>query len=48
MDAVKLMNLGDGIVPHGTVAQLRHAYGIDADAVVRAATELCGRDLVET
>ena len=48
MDAVKLMNLGDGIIPHGTVAELRHAYGIDADAVVRAATELCGRDLVET
>ncbi len=46
--AANLLNLGDGIIPHGTVAELRHDYGIDADAVVRCATELCGRDLTDT
>lgn len=44
----RLLNLGDGIIPHGTVAELRHEYGVDADAVLRAAAELCGRDMVET
>ena len=45
--AANLLNLGDGIIPHGTVAQLRHDYGIDADAIVRCATQLCGRDIQE-
>ena len=48
LESARLMNLGDGIIPHGTVQELRRAYEIDADAVVRAATEMCGRDLVET
>ena len=49
MKAAKLLNLGDGIIPHGTVQELRHAYGIDADEILRAATEICGRDpAVET
>lgn len=45
--SAKLLNLGDGIIPHGTVAELRHDYGIDAEAITRVGTELCGRDLVE-
>ena len=49
LKAAKLLNLGDGIIPHGTVQELRHAYGIDADEILRAATEICGRDpAVET
>ena len=49
LNAVKLRNLGDGIIPHGTVEELRHAYGIDADEIVRCAVEMVGRDiLVET
>ena len=47
LDTAKLLNLGDGIIPHGTVQELRHDYGIDADAIVRSAVELCGRDQVE-
>ena len=46
--AARLLNLGDGIIPHGTVEELRRDYGIDADAIVRAASELNGSDLVET
>ena len=42
------LNLGDGIIPHGTVEELRRDYGIDADAIVRSASELNGRDMVET
>ena len=45
--AANLLNLGDGIIRHGTVAQLRHDYGIDADAIVRCAAQLCGRDVRE-
>ena len=47
LKAAKLLNLGDGIVPHGTVQELRHEYGIDADALIRTAVELCGREQVE-
>ena len=46
--AARLLNLGDGIIPHGTVEELRRDYGIDADAIVRAASELNGSDMVET
>ena len=35
------LNLGDNIVPHGTRAQLLHDFGVDADAIVRAAEEMC-------
>jgi 1-deoxy-D-xylulose-5-phosphate synthase len=45
LSAAKLMNLGDGIITHGTVEELRHDFGIDSDAIVRAAAELCGCDL---
>lgn len=36
----KLLNLGDGIVPHGDVQTLRHVLGLDAEAVVKAAHEM--------
>ena len=48
LDSSKLLNLGDGIIPHGTVEELRRCYGIDADAIVRSASELLGSDMVET
>ena len=42
--AAHLLNLGDGIVPHGSVEELRSACGIDAEAIVKSAEELCGKD----
>ena len=41
--ACRLVNLGDGIVPHGTVAQLRQDNGLDAVSLSHTALELCGR-----
>ena len=43
----KLLNLGDGIIPHGTVSELRHDYGIDAQAITRNVAELCGHNAGE-
>ena len=43
VQGARLLNLGDGIVAHGTVAELRHDTGIDAAAITLAAAELCGR-----
>ena len=45
ISSARLLNLGDGIIPHGSVAELRHDYGIDAEAITRSATELCGHDM---
>ena len=42
--AARLLNLGDGIVTHGSVEELRCACGIDAETVVRSAKELCGKE----
>ncbi|MBR0040343.1 MAG: 1-deoxy-D-xylulose-5-phosphate synthase [Oscillospiraceae bacterium] len=39
----RLLNLGDGVVQHGSVEELRRASGIDAQAVVKNAKELLGR-----
>lgn len=39
----KLLNLGEGIVPHGDRAALMRDMGIDAAAIVKTARELCGR-----
>ena len=39
---VKLMNLGDGFVTHGSVAQLRRAWNIDGQAVYETVKELKG------
>lgn len=36
----KLMNLGNGIVAHGTVSELRKLYHIDSDAIALEAEEL--------
>ena len=36
LDGVRLLNLGDGIVTHGTVDQLRALYEIDCDGIVKA------------
>ena len=43
LDASKLMNLGSGIVPHGTVKELRHDTGIDTEAIVATGLEMCGK-----
>ena len=44
--AVRLLNLGDGIVPHGSVSELRKDCGIDAASIAAAGTELCKKAAV--
>ena len=39
----RLLNLKDGIVTHGSVEELRHLCGIDAEGIEKAALELTGR-----
>ncbi len=41
LNKVKLLNLGEGIVAHGDRALLMREKGIDAEAVAKAASELC-------
>ncbi len=48
LSASKLLNLGCGIIPHGTVEELRDQYRINAASIVRVAAEMVGRDVVET
>lgn len=43
--AAKLLNLGEGIVPHGTVVELLHDFGLDADGIVSAAMEMMDKDM---
>lgn len=43
--AAKLLNLGEGIAPHGTVAELLHDFGLDADGIVSAAMEMMDKDM---
>lgn len=43
--AAKLLNLGEGIVPHGTMAELLHDFGLDADGITAAAMEMMDKDL---
>lgn len=43
--AAKLLNLGEGIVPHGTVAELLHDFGLDADGIFSAAMEMMDKDM---
>ncbi len=38
---LRLLHLGEGKIPQGTVAQLRALYGIDQTAIVQAALEVC-------
>ena len=40
----RLLNLGDGVVPQGSVDELKALYGVDAAAALRAAEELMGRE----
>ncbi len=43
LEKTKLMNLGNGIVSHGTVKELRHDTGIDAQAIAAAGLEMCSK-----
>ncbi len=45
-ESVRLLNLGEGIIPHGSVSELQRDFGIDAVAITRNAAELCGREQV--
>ena len=42
LQAARFLNLGDNIVPHGTRALLLRDFGVDADAMLRVAREICG------
>lgn len=42
IEKAKLLNLGGGIVPHGTVDELMADCGVDAAAIVKAAEEMMG------
>lgn len=44
LKAAELLNLGDGIVMHGTVDELRRETGIDAAAIAAAGCEMCRTD----
>lgn len=44
LKAVELLNLGDGIVRHGTVDELRRETGIDAASIAAAGCEMCRTD----
>ncbi len=41
VEKLALCNLGNGIVTHGSVAQLRQSCGLDAAALYRKAKEIC-------
>lgn len=41
LEDARLLNLGDGIVTHGSVDELMRASGIDSKAIVAAAKEMC-------
>lgn len=43
LDSAKLLNLGDGIVPHGTIKELKRDTGIDAQAIVASGLEMCSK-----
>ena len=38
--AVRHLHLGEGVVTHGTVPELYHAYSLDAEGIAREATNL--------
>lgn len=44
LKAAELLNLGSGIVRHGTVDELRHETGIDVAAIAAAGCEMCRTD----
>ena len=41
LKGIRLLNLGDGIVPHGSVLELLHDYGLDGEGIARSAMEIC-------
>lgn len=41
LSAVKLLNLGDGIVSHGSPEQLKKTLGLDGEGIAAAAMEMC-------
>lgn len=45
LKAVKLLNLGSGIVSHGKVSELLQEKGLDAAAIADRAQELCGNGI---
>ncbi len=40
LKGVRLLHLGNGLIPQGTVAEQRNLYGIDSPAIVQAVKEL--------
>lgn len=44
LKGAELLNLGDGIVRHGTVDELRRETGIDAASIAAAGCEMCRTD----
>ncbi|MGI5976542.1 MAG: 1-deoxy-D-xylulose-5-phosphate synthase [Candidatus Limivicinus sp.] len=43
LDKSVLMNLGEGIVPQGSVPELLKDYGLDGDGISASALKICGR-----
>lgn len=43
LDGSTLLNLGEGIVPQGSVAELLRDVGLDAQGISEAVAELCGK-----
>ena len=43
LEGSKLMNLGNGIVSHGSIKELRREAGIDAQAITAAGLEICSK-----
>lgn len=41
---IKLLNLGDGIVTHGSVQELLRDYGLDGEGIARSVLEICSDD----
>lgn len=41
LKGIKLLNLGDGIVTHGSVLELLYDYGLDGEGIARSAMEIC-------
>ena len=41
LKGIKLLNLGDGIVTHGSVQELLRDYGLDGEGIARSVLEIC-------
>ena len=44
----RLLNLGDGILPQGSVKELLHACSLDAEGIAHASLQLLGRESGDT